>query len=686
MWPPGAGEMARRVREHAWQDTPLGPTESWPASMKSIVDMLLSSGFAMVALWGRGLISIYNDAYATLIGPKHPDVLGRPTPEAWPEFWPVVAPVIERVWAGETITFVDAEQKLLRRGKLEDGWFTNCYSPLRDETGAVAGVLVTLLETTARVRSEAALRASEERFRTLLQNVRDYAIFLLDEAGYITEWSEGATRVFGHSGAVVVGRHVSILYSADDTGIGVPEAELREARTNGRVETEGWRVHKDGTRFWANEIATAIRDERGELVGFTKVSRDLSERKELQEQREELLAEATAARAEAEKANRAKDDFLITLSHELRTPLAPILLWARALRAEMVPANEITNAIEAIVMSAESQLQLIDDLRDLSRLKSGRVHLDMQSHSVEDVARAAIGVIGPGALAKGVTLDLDVAPDLGEAVLDRGRFQQVLWNLLSNAIKFTPEEGRVSLRIRHQADQLEAIVADTGQGIEADFLPHLFQRFRQAEMRERRRYGGIGVGLALCRHLVELHGGTVEGHSDGPGRGAMFIVRIPWIAPEAELLGEDAPAAKPDGGVTSLAGLTVMLVEDDQSMRDVMRWTLERAGAAVVTAGTGTEALSMLEASDRKVVPDVMVCDLGLPGMNGYDLIEHVIARRRAHGQKAIPACAVSAHVRDVDRERAIDAGFDSFVAKPMSAQRLIEAVGELASVAGMHD
>ena len=213
----------------------------------------------------------------------------------------------------------------------------------------------------------------------------------------------------------------------------------------------------------------------------------------------------------------------------------------------------------------------------------------MQSHSVEDVARAAIGVIGPGALAKGVTLDLDVAPDLGEAVLDRGRFQQVLWNLLSNAIKFTPEEGRVSLRIRHQADQLEAIVADTGQGIEADFLPHLFQRFRQAEMRERRRYGGIGVGLALCRHLVELHGGTVEGHSDGPGRGAMFIVRIPWIAPEAELLGEDAPAATPDGGVTSLAGLTVMLVEDDQSMRDVMRWTLERAGAAVVTAGTGTE-------------------------------------------------------------------------------------------------
>ena len=415
-------------------------------------------------------------------------------------------------------------------------------------------------------------------------------------------------------------------------------------------------MHKDGTRFWANEIATAIRDERGEMVGFTKVSRDLSEQKEMQEQREELLAEATAARGEAEKANRAKDDFLITLSHELRTPLAPILLWGRALRAGMVPANEISNAIEAIVMSAESQLQLIDDLRDLSRLKSGRVLLDKQTHSVEDVARAAIGVIGPSALAKGVTLDLDVAPDLGEAVLDRGRFQQVLWNLLSNAIKFTPEEGRVSLRIRKQAGQLEAVVADTGQGIEPDFLPHLFQRFRQAEMRERRRYGGIGVGLALCRHLVELHGGTVEGHSDGPGRGAMFIVRIPWISPEAELLGDDATAAEGGrrrdlaGGAHGAAG----------------RGRREHARRDALDAGTGAAPRSSRRAPGRRRcrcskrvtgrdAPDVMVCDLGLPGMNGYDLIERVVetpAGSRAEGDPRVRGERARARRRSRARHR----------------------------------
>jgi CheY-like chemotaxis protein len=413
------------------------------------------------------------------------------------------------------------------------------------------------------------------------------------------------------------------------------------------------------------------------------VSRDLSEQRELQEQREQLLAEATDARAEAERANRAKDDFLITLSHELRTPLAPILLWARALRAGTVPTDEIAHAIDAIVLSAESQLQLIDDLRDLSRLKSGRVQLELQSHSVDEIARAAVEVIAPSARAKGVVLELELAADLGDALLDGGRFQQVLWNLLSNAVKFTPEGGRVALRARRDGGQLEVVVADTGQGIEPDFLPHLFQRFRQAEFRERRRYGGLGIGLALCRHLVELHGGTVTGTSDGPGRGATFTVRVPWIAPVAD--GPDAGQdvlLYVDASATALDGLKVLVVEDDPNMRDVMRWTLERAGAAVVTVGSATEALSVLDGSEQSHgEPDVMVCDLGLPGMNGYDLIERVVAHRRARGQKAIPACAVSAHVRDVDRDRAIHAGFDSYLAKPMSAQRLIEAVGELASV-----
>jgi len=807
--------MAVRILEHPWAATSLGPIETWPQSLKTVVDVVLANGFAMAALWGRDLIQIYNDAYRELAAENHPGALGRPCREVWPQYWAATSPVIEKVWAGETVTYVDVPFPIARHGKTEEAWFTNCYSPLRDETGAVAGVLFTLLETTERHRTEAALResesrlqltldvaevgtwdwnladdtavldsraaqilglpagrhasateaqaacvhpedleagraqaaagiktgeaftlhyrvvhrdgeirhvvtraralpdsagrpaqvvgttrditvereaelrlrASDERLRTLLQNIRDYAIIMLDANGNITEWTDGATKVIGYTSKNVIGQPFSILYPPEDVQRGVPEAELLTARENGRVEVEGWRVRKDGTRFWANAIVTAIRDERGDVIGFTKISRDLSDQYELLEQREQLLAEATSARAEAEKANRAKDEFLITLSHELRTPLAPILLWARALRAGTVPPHEVSHAVDAIVLSAESQLQLIEDLRDLSRLKSGRVHLDRRGNSVEDIARGALEMIAPSADAKSVVMTLDVPPDLGSAMLDRGRFQQVLWNLLSNSVKFTPEDGKVSLRIRKEAGQLEAVVADTGQGIEADFLPHLFQRFRQADMRERRRYSGLGVGLALCRHLVELHGGTVEGFSEGAGRGAVFTVRIPWIDPTEEPDHDATDAGAAEYAAATLRGLKVLLVEDDDNMRDILRWTLEGAGASVVPVGSGADALSVIDAGDRaNTVPDVMVCDLGLPGMNGYELMERVVEHRRSRGKKAIPSCAVSAFVRDVDRERAIDAGFDSYVAKPMTAQRLISAVGELAAVAASDD
>jgi len=580
-WPLAKGEMATRVREHAWADTPLGPVETWPPSLKSVVDVLLENGFPMVAMWGPDLIQIYNDPYREIIDARHPAALGRATRDTWPDYWPEVSPLLDRVWAGETIRRVDADFRVTRGGTTQDAWFELSYSPLRDESGAVAGALATALETTERVRTATALRDSEDRLRALVQDLE-----------------------------------------------------------------------------------------------------------ELHAQRESLLAVTAEARAEAEKANRAKDQFLITLSHELRTPLAPILLWARAMRDGHVPPHESGHAIDAIVLSAESQLQLIEDLRDLSRLESGRTQLDRRSNSVEDVARTAMDVIRPTARAKSVVVELDVTPALGHAVFDRGRLQQVFWNLLSNAVKFTPEEGRVWFRVRRRDGELEATVGDTGQGIEADFLPHLFQQFRQAHTHERLRYGGLGVGLALCRHLVELHGGTIEGHSDGPGRGAVFIVRMPWMTPDAaEAAGETGADGAIGAAGTALTGLKVLLVEDDENMRDIMRWTLEGAGATVVSAGSGTEALSVLDARDEVATPpDVMICDLGLPGMSGYDLMERLGADRRARGARAIPACAVSAFARDEDRRRAIDAGFDSYIAKPMTAQRLIEAVEELAAVASIDD
>jgi hypothetical protein len=304
------------------------------------------------------------------------------------------------------------------------------------------------------------------------------------------------------------------------------------------------------------------------------VSRDLSEQKEMQEQREELLAEATAARGEAEKANRAKDDFLITLSHELRRPLAPILLWARALARAWSRRTRSATRIEAIVMSAESQLQLIDDSARSVPAHVGSRLLDKQSHSVEDVARAAIGVIGPSALAKGVTLDLDVAPDLGEAVLDRGRFP-------AGAVEPAVERDQVHARGRTRLSAHPQAGRSAGghrgrhgQGIEPDFLPHLFQRFRQAEMRERR---GTAESVSASRSAAIWWSSMAErsrGTATVPDAARCSSCASPG-SPGGGAARRRPTAAKPDGGVASLAGLTVLLVEDDQSMRDVMRWTLE---------------------------------------------------------------------------------------------------------------
>lgn len=397
----------------------------------------------------------------------------------------------------------------------------------------------------------------------------------------------------------------------------------------------------------------------------------------LQAHREELLEAATLGQRQAEEASRAKDEFLAILSHELRTPLTAILLWSAALRAGHVSQEELPRALDAIKLSAEAQSRLIENLLDLSRLQFGKVQLERRSTRVRDILDAVVEMIRP--TADGLTFALDVSGADDPTSLDPGRMQQVLWNLLTNAVKFTPRGGRIDLRARKDEGQLVLEVEDTGQGIAPDFLPHVFQRFRQADMREERAHGGLGIGLALCRHLVELHGGTIEARSQGVGAGARFIVRVPWI---------DAPAAAPaaaerrTGASPLRAGLTVLLVEDDPQTREAMQWNLERAGAKVLAVASAPEALAVHEHAHGDGAPSLLICDIGLPGMSGYELIRSLTALRRASGQKPVVACAVSAHARKEDRLRAIDAGFDVYVTKPVSPERLIEVVEELADVA----
>jgi signal transduction histidine kinase/CheY-like chemotaxis protein len=391
-----------------------------------------------------------------------------------------------------------------------------------------------------------------------------------------------------------------------------------------------------------------------------------------------------ALRASEERlriANRAKDEFLAILGHELRTPLAAIMLWSGALRSGKLSAQELSRAVEAIIESASAQSRLIDDLLDLTRLMNGKLLLAPGPVVVADITRGLADDLRPLAAAKKLALVVDVPATLGCAILDAVRLRQVMANLLSNAIKSTPAGGSVTLKAWKHDGFLEVEVTDTGEGIAPEFFPHLFERFRQADMGETRQHGGLGIGLALSRQLVELQGGTISAHSAGVGAGATFRVRLPWL--DAEPRSGEAATPRSDPGVSrlSLAGVTVVLVEDDANTLAAMDATLSRAGATVLAVSSGPAALAAIDAADDPLVAVVLVSDLGLPEMSGYELVARVGAMRAARGRQPMPACAVTAHARDADKHRAIEAGFDMYVTKPLTPKQLIETVADLAKL-----
>jgi PAS domain S-box-containing protein len=533
-----------------------------------------------------------------------------------------------------------------------------------------------------RARAEQALRRSEQRLKQALA-IETVGVLFFDLEGRILDANPAFERMSGYD-------RYELQNAVQWQALTPPEFREITARAVRNLAAHGETpayekqlLHKDGSRSWGLFAAKRL-DGSGDDAECVEFVVDISAHKRVQQQREDLLAAATTAQADAERANTAKDEFLATLSHELRTPLAAILLWAAALKSGAVPPEELEHALDAIVQSAESQSRLVEDLLDLSRLASGKVALSPIGTAVEAVAQAAIDVVRPLAQAKAITLEVDIPGDLGMPVLDAARFKQVLWNLLSNATKFTEEGGRVGLRLRREGGCLQAEVSDTGVGIAPEFMPHVFERFRQADMGETRQHSGLGIGLALSRHLVELQGGTIEAHSPGVGQGALFVVRLPWVegggaSRSVSLNGAaKAPASKP-----SLAGVTVLLVEDDASTREAMERTLAHAGASVVPVPSSDQALGVLDAPrEAGPAPDVMICDIGLPGMSGHELLETIVQRCRARGQRPLPACAVSAHARDIDRQRALAAGFDLYLIKPVGPDQLIEAVEDLRDVA----
>ena len=515
-----------------------------------------------------------------------------------------------------------------------------------------------------------ALARIQEQFRLVVEGVSDYAILLLDPHGTIVSWNAGAERIKGYTDEEIVGQHFSRFYTPEDLSHGKPARALEIAEREGHYRDEAWRLRKDGSRFWASVVLNAVRDEQGKLSGFLKITRDLTARRQAEEQRLELIREQ-AARVEAEKANRMKDEFLAILSHELRTPLNAILGWAHVLRSSARLDEQGDRALATIERNAKIQAQIVSDLLDVSRITAGKVHLNSRRVDLRQPVAAAVDTLRPASAAKQVAVTLDLPPAPAWIWGDADRLQQVAWNLLSNAVKFTPRGGRVAARVSGGPSNVELTVEDSGPGIPADFVPHVFETFRQADSSTSRAHGGLGLGLAIVKHLVELHGGTTSVQSEGGERGARFTVMLPALraplpSPIIEEPSTEAPAPRLDG-------VSVLVVDDHEDTRSLIAAVLGGLGASVATAASADEGIRLLVA----LRPDVLVSDIEMPGQTGYDLLERVRTLPPSGGGLT-PAVALTTYTREQERLRAQMAGFARHVAKPASASQLAAAIAEL--------
>ena len=575
-----------------------------------------------------------------------------------------------------------------------DNHFNHYYSPLRDEQDMVVGGI-------GIVRAVGSRRDSEDRSDDISQRLASHvensplAVIEWSSDFCVSHWSESAERLFGWKAEEVIGKHVG-----DWQFVFAEDADAVERVTHRqRMGTELHGVQrnrnytKEGSILFCEWYNSVLHDKAGNLVSVLSLVLDVTARKLAEEERAALLLRERDARRHAEEADRLKDEFLATLSHELRTPLTSILGWSSMIRNGEVEGKNMARAIETIERNARSQARLIDDLLDVSRIITGNLRLELHPLNLAPILEAGLDALRPTADAKGIELRGEFESSNCLVRGDGNRLRQVIWNLLSNAIKFTPRGGSVAIKLECVETSARLTVNDTGEGISSEFLPYVFDRFRQAEGSISRRQGGLGLGLAVVRHLVELHGGNVSAASAGPGQGATFTVDLPVAverrdpARAEQRRREIERRRRSSKDVIRLDGLLVLLVEDDDDSRRLVGTMLKRHGAQVTSAKSAAEALSILqqlsgqknEESSRALnrLPDLIVSDIGMPDEDGYELLRTLRELPPEKGG-AIPAIALTGYATRKDRDRALAAGYQLHLAKPLEQSELIASVASL--------
>jgi PAS domain S-box-containing protein len=525
-------------------------------------------------------------------------------------------------------------------------------------------ILLAIEDITERRRAEEERRELETRFTSLVKNIKDHSIFTIDPKGRITSWNDEAERILGYSEAEALGQPFSIIFPPDEGRQDQPEQELRTAREVGRAEDERWHVRKNGERFWALGIVTPTHDAKGKHTGYSKILRDMTERKRLEEQLSQRVDELA-------QTDRRKDEFLAMLAHELRNPLAPIRNAVHIVQMGGQDRQEaVQQAWEMIERQVEHLVRLVDDLLDVSRISRGKINLQKEPVDVAIIVARAVESSRP--IIEGRRHQLEVTlPDEPIVVeADPTRIAQVLWNLLNNAAKYTPEGGRIWLTAENVGGESVVRVRDTGMGIPPEMLPRVFDLFTQAERTLDRAEGGLGIGLTLVRRLTEMHNGVVQAFSAGPGEGSEFVVRLPLLPDQPPTV---AAAPEPGSGKRAKAALghRILVVDDNRDSADSLAMLLRLVGHDVRTVHDGRQAL-VVAATYR---PELVLLDIGLPGMDGFAVARHLRSQPELAG---VVLVALTGYGSDEDRRRSEAAGFNHHMVKPVHFDALNELLAAL--------
>ncbi|MGI4721637.1 MAG: ATP-binding protein [Janthinobacterium lividum] len=644
----GGGQMGAMMRAHDWSTSPLGHPRSWPQALRTTVGLMLNSKFPMFVAWGPELGFLYNDSYVSVLGEKHPGALGRRFHDIWREIWDDIHPLIVRALKGDSTYMDRLPLRMHRHGYDEDTWFRFSYSPVRDEDGTVAGMFCACVEMTGEVLAERYRNEENQRLMTLFEQAPGILAVLRGPDHVFEITNQSYMQLIGHRGLIGKPAREALPEVADQgffelldqvyqsgqpfVGHAVPLRVQREA--NGPLEE----------RF-VDFVYQPIRGPKGDVEGIFVEGSDVTVRKRVED---ELRA-----------ANRQKDQFLAMLAHELRNPLAPITTAAQLLQRGTLDPQRARHASDIIVRQAEHMTDLVNDLLDVSRVTRGLAEIEKEDLDVTSVVHGAVEQVRPLLDMKRHELKLELWQQPLHVSGDRTRLVQVVSNILNNAAKYTPSGGRITLRVRSEDGEAVIAVCDNGQGIDPQVLPYIFDLFTQAERTPDRSQGGLGIGLALVKSLVALHGGRVAAYSEGANQGSEFVIRLPLLqSPPVE---EEAPgeAHAHEGPVR------VLVVDDNADAAQMLATLLEAHGHAVSVEYDGTGGL----ARAVRERPEVMLLDIGLPDIDGHELAR----RLRASPETAqATLVALTGYGQSDDRERAYEAGFDRHLVKPADLSELL--------------